>query len=225
MFEFFDTLAPENAEQISETRADKIKASVLSRIKEERPMKKHFRIKPFVIAAAVSLTAASVITISAMGAKINADVVTNVNGEEISEGSYQYDQHEGEIILLPEELRVEEYDHEIVEHISFVMPREIYINENGGHIPDDYDTTLTYIHFKKFNDCPMDEICSCGEWHLMSGGYKGVPTGNRPEKIPGLHFSLSIHPAENPGEPSYTVKINYDKAYVRNYWEQHDNND
>lgn len=66
MFEFFDTLAPENAERLSETRADKIKASVLSRIKEERPMKKHFSIKPFVIAAAIMTTGAvSVIGASA----------------------------------------------------------------------------------------------------------------------------------------------------------------
>lgn len=66
MFEFFDTIAPENAERLSETRADKIKASVLSRIKEERPMKKHFSIKPLLIAASIMTTGAvSVIGASA----------------------------------------------------------------------------------------------------------------------------------------------------------------
>lgn len=74
MFEFFDNIAPENAEQISQTRADKIKASVLSRIEEDKPMKKHFSIKPFLIAAAVAVTGAvSVVTANAAtdGAIIN----------------------------------------------------------------------------------------------------------------------------------------------------------
>ena len=64
MFEFFDTISPENEEQISETRTQKIKASVLSRIEEEKPMKKHFSIKPFVIAAAIMTTGA----VSVLGA-------------------------------------------------------------------------------------------------------------------------------------------------------------
>ena len=64
MFEFLDNLAPENEEQISETRVNNIKASVLSRIEEEKPMKKHFSIKPFVIAAAIMTTGA----VSVLGA-------------------------------------------------------------------------------------------------------------------------------------------------------------
>lgn len=72
MFEFFDELAPENSEQISETRADKIKASVLSRIKEEKPMKKLFRIKPLVIAAAI-MTTGAICAVSA-GAAVNTNI-------------------------------------------------------------------------------------------------------------------------------------------------------
>ena len=64
MFEFFDTISPENEEQISETRTQKIKASVLSRIEEEKPMKKHFSLKPFVIEAAIMTTGA----VSVLGA-------------------------------------------------------------------------------------------------------------------------------------------------------------
>lgn len=62
MFEFFEKITPENAEKISEARADRIKTSVLSRIdfdnsdKEERPMNKHIKIKPLIIAAAVATT-------------------------------------------------------------------------------------------------------------------------------------------------------------------------
>lgn len=77
MFEFFDIFeicSPENEEQISETRVNNIKASVLSRIsqiEEEKPMKKHFSIKPFVIAAAVMTTGA----VSVLG----ASAATNKN--------------------------------------------------------------------------------------------------------------------------------------------------
>ena len=68
MFEYFNDLAPENEEQLSETRVNKIKASVLSRVlsntEEEKPMKKHFSIKPFIIAAAIMTTGA----VSVLGA-------------------------------------------------------------------------------------------------------------------------------------------------------------
>lgn len=91
MFEFFDELVPENSEQISETRADKIKASVLSRIEEDKPMKKLFRIKPLLIAAAV-MTTGAFSAVSAGAAKntniseltlpkIEAPAITNPNEE------------------------------------------------------------------------------------------------------------------------------------------------
>ncbi len=58
MFEFLETLAPENEERLPDKRVDKIKASVLSRIEEDKPMKKHFTIKPLLIAAAITATGA-----------------------------------------------------------------------------------------------------------------------------------------------------------------------
>ncbi|MDE7229713.1 MAG: hypothetical protein K2N56_04465 [Oscillospiraceae bacterium] len=94
MFEFFDTLAPENAERLSETRTDRIKASVLSRIKEERPMKKHFGIKTLVVAAAIMTTGAvSVIGASAATTRNFSDIpaptepVTNL--KELSDEEYK----------------------------------------------------------------------------------------------------------------------------------------
>lgn len=91
MFEFFDDFAPENEERISNKRADKIKASVLSRIEEDKPMKKLFRIKPLLIAAAV-MTYGAVSAVSAGAAentniseltlpKIEAPAITNPNEE------------------------------------------------------------------------------------------------------------------------------------------------
>lgn len=113
MFEFFDEFAPENLEQISQTRVDRTKTSVLSKIenddpdkydKEELPMKKHFAIKPFLIAAAVAVTGA-VGAVSAGAAentnisdltlpKVEAPVITEphevVNSEVMPDISYYY---------------------------------------------------------------------------------------------------------------------------------------
>ncbi len=58
MFEILETLSPENEERLPDKRVDKIKASVLSRIEEDKPMKKHFTIKPLLIAAAITATGA-----------------------------------------------------------------------------------------------------------------------------------------------------------------------
>ncbi len=58
MFEILETLSPENEERLPDKRLDKIKASVLSRIEEDKPMKKHFTIKPLLIAAAITATGA-----------------------------------------------------------------------------------------------------------------------------------------------------------------------
>ncbi len=58
MFEILETLAPEKEERLPDKRVDKIKASVLSRIEEDKPMKKHFTIKPLLMAAAITATSA-----------------------------------------------------------------------------------------------------------------------------------------------------------------------
>ncbi len=84
MFEFLETLAPENEERLPDKRVDKIKASVLSRIEEDKPMKKHFTIKPLVIAAIISTVAAATVvgTSAAMESglfklQVNGQVIEN----------------------------------------------------------------------------------------------------------------------------------------------------
>lgn len=58
MYDILKKYPPQNEEKLSEKRARDIKAAVLSRIKEEKAMKKHFSIKTISIAAAVATTAA-----------------------------------------------------------------------------------------------------------------------------------------------------------------------
>lgn len=101
MFEFFDDLAPENEERISDKRADKIKASVLSRIEEDKPMKKLFRIKPLIVAAAIAVTgAASVVTANAATDGAVADGISKVisfvlNGERVTGEFTAYETEDG----------------------------------------------------------------------------------------------------------------------------------
>lgn len=74
MFEFFDTIVPENEEHISDKRTEKIRSSVLSRIEEDKPMKKHFTIKPLLVAAAIMTTGA--ISVISAGAATNTSNLT-----------------------------------------------------------------------------------------------------------------------------------------------------
>lgn len=115
MFEFFETLAPENEERLSDKRADKIKASVLSRIEEDKPMKKHFRIKPLLIAAIISAVAvgSAVITSAATDSglfklQINGQVIeSDVDLSEIDvfnqpQGlKLTFDEETGEVAVEP----------------------------------------------------------------------------------------------------------------------------
>lgn len=72
MLDFFGKNSPINEEKLPEARADKIKAAVLSLVEEEKPMKKHFSIKPLIVAAAV-MTTGALCAISA-GAAANTNV-------------------------------------------------------------------------------------------------------------------------------------------------------
>lgn len=69
MYKFFAKHKPYSGEIIPEERLSAIKSSVLSRVnqsEEDIPMKKHFSVKPLIIAAAISTTAvASLITANA----------------------------------------------------------------------------------------------------------------------------------------------------------------
>lgn len=93
-----------NGENISEERISAIKSSVLSRVnqsEEDIPMKKHFSVKPLIIAAAVSATAvASIATANAAtdGAIINGITKTftfMLNGHEVEGEIMTYTDSDG----------------------------------------------------------------------------------------------------------------------------------
>ncbi len=115
MFEFLETLAPENEERLPDKRVGKIKASVLSRIEEGKPMKKHFRIKPLVIAAIISTVAAATVigTSAAMDSglfklQVNGQVIeSDVDLSEVNEFNQPqglkltFDEETGEVAVEP----------------------------------------------------------------------------------------------------------------------------
>lgn len=93
MYKFFESCAIQDEEKLSGERTDKIKALVLSRIEEEKPMKKHFGIKPLVIAAAVTAaSAASLVTANAssngaISEGISRVITLIIDGQEVT-GEY-----------------------------------------------------------------------------------------------------------------------------------------
>lgn len=121
-------------EDISEERRASVKSSVLSRMnQEELPMKKHFSIKPLLIAAAVSATAvASLATANAATDGAVMDGITKTvklmfNGQEVEGELKTYTTDDG--------TNVEEFTISIPDDDKLVgEDGEIYfeIDENGN---------------------------------------------------------------------------------------------
>jgi len=124
---FFEEHKLDNIERLSENRVNKVKYSVLSRVEGDKPMKKRFKFKPLVIAAAMIATAmaSSLVTLAAGNGQTTYSV--KINGEnvpfkvEIVEEYIQYDAPWGETIPAR---RVEKL-------VTYEVPEE-YIVE-GGH--------------------------------------------------------------------------------------------
>ena len=89
-----------NEDELPEKRVEDIKAAVLSRIKEEKPMK-HFSVKPLIIAVAATVgTAASLVTANAAtGGAISDGIHKTVrflfNGNQIEAEYTSYTDPEG----------------------------------------------------------------------------------------------------------------------------------
>lgn len=92
MYNFFSNCKIRGEKKISKKRRNAVKSSVLSRIdllEEEKPMKKHFAIRPLIVAAAISATAvASLATANAATNGAIVDGITKtfsyiINGTEV----------------------------------------------------------------------------------------------------------------------------------------------
>lgn len=78
MRRFFETHKLDNA-CLPEERVKMIRLSVLSRVKEEQQMRKRFKIKPLIIAAAIATMAASAVTVNALSS--GEDPIFKINGK------------------------------------------------------------------------------------------------------------------------------------------------
>lgn len=75
MYDILKKYLPQNEEKLSEKRADNIKAAVLSRIKEEKAMRKHISVKTLSVAAAAAAMAA-VTAMAASAEKVPMSAIT-----------------------------------------------------------------------------------------------------------------------------------------------------
>lgn len=100
MYDYFKRFALKNEDELLEKRVEDIKAAVLSRIKEEKPMK-HFSVKPLIIAVAATVgTAASLVTANAATGGVISDSIHKTisflfNGKQIEAEYTSYTDPEG----------------------------------------------------------------------------------------------------------------------------------
>lgn len=111
MRRFFEEHTLDNNDSLSEDRVKKIRRSVFARIKEEKPMKKHFSLKPMIIAAAI--TAAAAISTVTVAARFLAPRQVEINSVVVEPGYTVYtDEYNNKVetyvFPVPEEFLTEE---------------------------------------------------------------------------------------------------------------------
>ncbi|MBD5112297.1 MAG: hypothetical protein HDT42_07170 [Ruminococcaceae bacterium] len=150
MYKFFKHCKMHGGENITEERLSAIKSSVLSQVnqsEEDKPMKKHFSIKPLIIAAAVSATAvASIATANAAtdGAIMNGITKTfmlMINGREV-EGEVKitsYATEDGDYrdieLSIPDEALIDGENNDVY----------VSVDEDGNVKQFDPSEVLSYI--------------------------------------------------------------------------------
>lgn len=142
MYDFFKKNPLENEKKLSENRVNKVKYSVLSRIEEEVPMKKRFKIKPLIVAAIMAVTAVVLaITVGAADDGQTTPYAVKINGKdvpftvEVTRGpDYQYTyNHSDKTVTVHDETTI----------IKFELPEEIVV---GG------EREVTDIHIETVDE-------------------------------------------------------------------------
>lgn len=145
MYKFFKHCKMHDVENISEERLAAIKSSVLSRVnqsEEELPMKKHFSIKPLLIAAAVSATAvaslatANAATDGAVMDGISKTFTFMLNGNEVDGEFITYATSDGnnveELILAIPDDAADNMHYEITAEVDGWTVYTYICNEDGS---------------------------------------------------------------------------------------------
>lgn len=122
MRRFFEEHRLDN-DGLSETRVKNIKTSVLARIEEDKPMKKRFKFKPFVIAAAMIATAAASAIVTSAAGNGQPTYLITINGNRVPwsvetvEEDIQYTMPSGEKIAA----------HKTEELVTYEIPEEFVV--------------------------------------------------------------------------------------------------
>lgn len=112
-----------DTEDLSENRVKNIKASVLARIEEDKPMKKRFKFKPLVIAAAMIATAAASAIVTSAAGNGQPTYLITINGNRVPwsvetvEEDIQYTMPSGETIAA----------HKTEELVTYEIPEEFVV--------------------------------------------------------------------------------------------------
>lgn len=190
MRRFFEEHMLDN-DSLSEDRVNSIKRFVLSRVEGVNPMKKRKFIKPLVIAAALTATAA--VSTVAVGAAGNGEPTYSVkiNGENVPFTVEELEKKDVAFTFEATGETIDAYETGII--IKYELPEEIVIN-------DSREVTYTEI-----NVCAADDGRTLSSYGGFSGGHI--------EMLPGLPFSTSIKNSWLFNMTTIEIEYNLSAAY------------
>lgn len=136
MRRFFEEHRLDN-DSLSKGRVNSIKRSVLARTEEDKPMKKHFKFKPLIIAAAAAATMAmSAVTVNALSS--GDDALIKINGKTVDAYYSSYVEESG--------YTVEIYMVDYPEEVLINPPKDVPPEPVGEmKLADEYNVSDDYI--------------------------------------------------------------------------------
>lgn len=169
MRRFFEEHRLDN-DGLSEDRVSSIKRSVLSRVEGVKPLKKRKYIKPLVIAAALTATAA--VSTIAVGAASNGEPTYSVkiNGENVPFTVEEFEKKDVTFTFEATGDTIDAYETGII--IKYELPEEIVISDSRQ------------VTYSEINVCAADDGRPLSSYGGFSDGHI--------EKLPGLPFSTSV---------------------------------
>lgn len=197
----------------SNDNAENIKADVLSRIEREKPMK-HFRMKPLIIAAAITAIGAASIAIT-VNASIDSEAMDEMSrAAEEPEGYYYGDSY---YILTEEDKRIKMED--TIKHKYLSGIAELAL-ENGGGIVIESELDDTDVRgFVPYNEktsyyVDNEEMVELARLIEEDPGLLGLELKGKSEefknglRIVNIHYENNNEPADGK-KPYYSVRKVY----------------
>lgn len=210
---FFEHHKPKDEELLSFDSSKRINDMLRNKIKggniggqntEVISMKKKHVIRGALISAAAAITAAiTLITVNA-DFKNNDKYIVRVNN-----------------IWVEHELSTYVDEDMTYDVVTFKLPCEIFVSEDGGPIDPDTDNEFRKVTYYTGNRTAPVELPDGTVTEMTAGGRSGwIDSGSAERMIPGLPYGTACTEWAEEGKPSI-IEITYDTEFVKQYWENY----